>query len=159
VATYFVSGGFDKETGLLKVDKKNNFNNNIDITRSHIRSNVIFKLTPTTTLDTRLQGRFERYSGHFESATDIFNMVMNSNPVDFPAVYTPDVANEFTEHILFGNTYAGGSLKPNPYAAMVRGYEDRNETTITAQATLQQDLKFITQGLKFQVKASVNTWS
>lgn len=159
VATYFVSGGFDKETGLLKVDKKNNFNNNIDITRSHIRSNVIFKLTPTTTLDTRLQGRFERYTGPFESATDIFQMVMNSNPVDFPAVYEPDAANQYTEHILFGNTYAGGSLKQNPYAAMVRGYEDRNETTITAQATLQQDLKFITKGLRFQAKASVNTWS
>lgn len=159
VANYFVSGGFEKETGLLKVDKKNNFNNNIDITRSLIRSNVIFKLTPTTTLDTRIQGRFERYTGPYETASDIFFRVMNSNPVDFPAVYEPDAANEFTEHILFGNTYAAGSLKQNPYASMVRGYEDRNESTITAQATLQQDLKFITKGLKFQGRVSVNTWS
>lgn len=159
VANYFVSGGFEKETGLLKVDKKNNFNNNIDITRSLIRSNVIFKLTPTTTLDTRIQGRFERYTGPYETASDIFFRVMNSNPVDFPAVYEPDAANEFTEHILFGNTYAAGSLKQNPYASMVRGYEDRNESTITAQGTLQQDLNFITKGLKFQGRVSVNTWS
>lgn len=158
VATYFVSGGVDKETGLLKVDPKNNFNNNIDITRTFIRSNVIFKLTPTTTLDTRIQGRFERYTGPFESASNIFNMVMNSNPVDFPAVYLPDAANEFTEHILFGNTYVTGSLKPNPYAAMVRGYEGRNENSITAQASLMQDLDFVTQGLKFQGRASINTW-
>ncbi len=159
VATYYVSGGFDKETGLLKVDDKNNFNNNININRFFIRSNVIFKLTKTTTLDTRIQGRFERYNGPFQSASNIFRMVMNSNPVDFPAYYAPDAKNEFTEHILFGNTYAGGALKANPYAEMVRGYEDRNESSIVAQATLSQDLGFFTEGLKIQGKASVSTWS
>lgn len=159
VATYYVAGGFDKETGLLKVDNRNNFNNNIDIRRFFIRSNVVFKLTKTTTLDTRIQGRFERYTGPYESASNIFRMVMNSNPVDFPAVYMPDAANEFTNHTLFGNTYATGSLKSNPYAEMVRGYEDRNESSITAQASLMQDLDFITEGLKLQGRASVSTWS
>ena len=159
VATYYVSTGFDKETGLLNVDNRNNFNNNIDINRLFIRSNVIFKLTKTTTLDTRLQGRFERYTGPYQSASNIFRMIMNSNPVDFPAVYEPDPANLFTEHILFGNTFVTGSLKNNPYAEMVRGYEDRNESSIVAQATLSQDLDFITEGLKIQGKASVSTWS
>src|SRR3546814_5993095 len=100
VATYFVSTGYDKETGLLKVDNRNNFNNNIDINRLFIRSNVIFKLSPTTTLDTRLQGRFERYNGPFASAADIFGMVVFSNPIDFLAVYEPDAENEFTEQTL-----------------------------------------------------------
>ncbi|MFZ4261386.1 SusC/RagA family TonB-linked outer membrane protein [Sphingobacterium sp. HJSM2_6] len=159
VATYYVSTGFDKETGLLKVDNRNNFNNNIDINRLFIRSNVIFKLTKTTTLDTRIQGRFERYTGPYESASNIFRMTMNSNPVDFPAVYQPDAANEFTEHVLFGNTFVTGSLKSNPYAEMVRGFEDRNESSIVAQATLSQDLGFLTEGLKIQGRASVSTWS
>ncbi|WP_159633794.1 SusC/RagA family TonB-linked outer membrane protein [Sphingobacterium composti] len=159
VATYYVSTGFDKETGLLKVDNRNNFNNNIDINRLFIRSNVIFKLTKTTTLDTRIQGRFERYTGPYQSASNIFRMTMNSNPVDFPAVYKPDAANEFTEHVLFGNSFVTGSLKSNPYAEMVRGFEDRNESSIIAQATLSQDLGFITEGLKIQGKASVSTWS
>src|SRR5690606_20025064 len=130
-----------------------------DINRAFIRSNVIFKLTPTTTLDTRIQGQFERYTGPYESATSIFNMVMNSNPVDFPAVYEPDEANQFVKHTLFGNTYVAGALKNNPYAAMVRGYEDRNDSRLTAQATLAQQLDFITKGLRFQGRASVNIWS
>src|SRR3546814_9354195 len=46
VATYFVSHGYDKETGLQKVDKRNNVNNNIDINRLFISLTVIFKLTP-----------------------------------------------------------------------------------------------------------------
>jgi TonB-linked SusC/RagA family outer membrane protein len=159
VATYYVSVGYEKESGLLKVDSRNNFNNNIDINRFSIRSNVILKLTKTTTLDTRLQGRFERYNGPYRSAADIFGMVMNSNPVDFPSVYLPDSANLFAQNILFGSTSVSGSLKPNPYAEMVKGYEDRNENTITAQATVMQDLKFITKGLKFLGKVSATTWS
>ncbi|MDR1887760.1 MAG: TonB-dependent receptor [Prevotellaceae bacterium] len=159
VATYYVAGGYDNESGLLKVDKRNNFNNNIDINRFHIRSNVIFKLTKTTTLDTRIQGRFERYTGPYESASNIFNMVMGANPVDFPTVYQPDEAHRFTEHILFGSKFVGSGIKENPYARMVQGYEDRNESTITAMATLSQDLSMIVDGLKLQAKASTNTWS
>src|SRR5690606_12712848 len=42
---------------------------------------------------------------------------------------------------------------------MVRGYEDRNDSRLTAQATLAQQLDFITKGLRFQGRASVNIWS
>lgn len=159
VGTYYVSVAGEQESGLLKVDQRNNFNNNIKIGRYSIRSNVTFKLTPTTKLDTRITGRFEGYNGPFVSATDIFRMVMNSNPVDFPPFYEPDSANLYTQHTLFGNSFVTGSLKQNPYAQMVRGYEDRNESTIIAQATLMQDLDFLTKGLKFQGRVSANTWS
>uniref|UniRef100_UPI0032170C87 SusC/RagA family TonB-linked outer membrane protein n=1 Tax=uncultured Draconibacterium sp. TaxID=1573823 RepID=UPI0032170C87 len=166
VATYFVAGTVENETGLLRVDSRNNFNNNIDINRVQLRNNVILKLTPTTKLDTRLSARFENYNGPNTPAytnnaeqNSIFRMVMNSNPVDFPAVYEPDEQHQYTDHILFGNTFASGSLKQNPYAEMVRGYESRNTSTITAMATLSQDLDFITEGLKLQAKASVKTWS
>jgi TonB-linked SusC/RagA family outer membrane protein len=156
VATYYVAGGFDHETGLLKVDDMNKFNNNIDINRFHIRSNVVFKFSKSTTLDTRIQGRFEQYNGPATPASDIYNMVMNSNPVDFPPVYTPDAQHTNTAWTLFGTTLNGGV---NPYAEMVKGYTRRDDNTISAQATLMQDLNFITSGLKAQLKASINTWS
>jgi TonB-linked SusC/RagA family outer membrane protein len=156
LATYYVAGGFDNETGLLKVDNRNNFNNNIDIDRFHLRTNVIFKLSSTTTLDTRIHGRFERFNGPYTPASDIYRMVMNANPVDYPAVYDPDEANRYTPHTLFG---AGLYAPANPYAEMVRGYETRDETTMTVQATLMQDLKMVTEGLKAQLKVSANTWS
>ncbi|GHT66566.1 SusC/RagA family TonB-linked outer membrane protein [Bacteroidia bacterium] len=160
VANYFVSASYDNETGLLKVDKRNNFNNNINIDRFNLRNNVIFKLSSSTTLDTRLQARYEKYTGPSTSAGDIFYMVIEANPVDFPAVFEPDEANRFTKHTLFGSSTIGTSgLKRNPYAEMVRGYQSRDETTVTAQVTLLQDLDFITKGLKFQAKASASTWS
>jgi TonB-linked SusC/RagA family outer membrane protein len=160
VASYHVSGGMDHETGLLKVDKRNNFNNNISINRANLRSNVVFKLTPSTTLDTRISGRFERYNGPYASASNIFAQVMNSNPVDFPFVYEPDEEHQYVEHILFGSTFmAGGGMKANPYANMVSGYEDRNESTVNIMATISQKLDFITENLSLNLKASVNSWS
>ncbi len=159
IATYYVSMGYDRETGLLKSGPTNKFSNNIDINRSFIRTNVIFKLTPTTKLDTRIQGRFEGYNGPFQSASNIFRMVMYANPVDFPAYYEPDSANLYTQHVLFGNSFVTGALKANPYAEMVRGYENRNETSITAQGTLIQELDFFTKGLQFQGRVMATTWN
>jgi TonB-linked SusC/RagA family outer membrane protein len=153
VANYFVSGGYENETGLLKVDNRNNFNSNIDIDRFHLRTNVIFKLTKTTTLDTRLAGLYERYTGPYVSATDIFKMVMEGNPVDFPAVYEADEANRYTKHVLFGNVAA---MKSNPYAEMVRGYQDNASNSFNFSASLSQDLKDITEGLTFMLRGSLN---
>ena len=159
MATYYVAAGIDHETGLLKVDDQdnlNNFKNNISINRFHLRSNVIFKLSKTTRLDTRIYGRFERYNGPYNDAGDIFNMVMDSNPVDFPAVWEPDERNESTRWTLFGNA---DPMKTNPFAQMVRGYKERNENTITIQGTLFQDLDFILPNLKFQGKMSASNWN
>ncbi len=159
VATYYLAGSFDHETGLLKVDKRNNFNNNIDIKRTQMRSNVTFKITPTTTLDTRISGRFERYTGPAADATDLFQQIMMSNPVDFPAVYEPDEERMYAEHILFGSTLVGSSYKLNPYANMVSGYKDKNETNLSLMATLKQDLDFITKNLKLSIKMAADSWS
>jgi TonB-linked SusC/RagA family outer membrane protein len=159
VATYYVSGGFDHETGMLKVDRLNNFNSNVDVKRFHLRSNVIFKLTSTTTLDTRIAGRFEKYNGPHRSADDIYQMVMDANPVDFPTVYEADEEHKFTKHTLFGNVLMedGVTTKWNPYAQMVRGYRTKDSNTVSIQATLMQDLNFITEGLKLQAKVSAST--
>jgi TonB-linked SusC/RagA family outer membrane protein len=158
LARFYVSGGFENENGLLKEDPRNEFNSNISINRVHMRSNVVFDITKTTTLDTRIQAEFERYNGPFRSATDIFNMVMNVNPVDYPAVYDPDEANRFSSRTLFGGTLINGQFTPNnPYAEMVRGYSTRNVNIVTMMATIRQDFDFILKGLKFEGKGSVKT--
>ncbi|MDR2423633.1 MAG: TonB-dependent receptor [Prevotellaceae bacterium] len=161
VATYYVAGGYENENGLLKVDRKNDFNSNISINRFHLRSNVVFKFGKTTMLDTRIQGRFERYTGPHTDAGTIYKGILNSNPVDFPPVYEPDEARKFSDYILFGSVIPPGSNTPktNPYAEMVRGYKGRDQTDITAQLTLSQDLDFITRNLKFQGRVSYNNYS
>jgi len=153
IATYLVSGGYEHETGLLKVDSKNDFNSNISIDRVYLRSNVNMNLGPTSKLETKIHGRFTRTNGPWRSANDIYAGVLNSNPVDFPAVYEPDAAHLYSDYILFGSVILPGQSTPkvNPYAEMVRGYSGKDEATIDAQVTFKQDLGFITESLKFQL--------
>ena len=48
VAQYYLSVAYTNENGLMKVDKLNNFNNNISINRYNIRANIDVNLTKTT---------------------------------------------------------------------------------------------------------------
>ena len=159
VANYYVAGGMERETGLLKVDRRNNFNNNINIVRTNLRTNVMFKLHRTTTLDTRITARFERYTGPYESTSYLFHGIMLSNPVDFPPFYEPDEQNEDTTWVLFGSKPFAQGWKVNPYAQMVRGYEDRNNTSIVAMATLNHDFDYLIPNLSLSLKASADTHS
>ncbi|WP_306301700.1 SusC/RagA family TonB-linked outer membrane protein, partial [Candidatus Symbiothrix dinenymphae] len=152
VARYYVAGSFANESGILKVDPKNNFNNNINLKRVSLRSNVNINLTKTTQLDVRLSGNFEDYNGPVWSGTDVFNMAMQSSPVAFPKYYVSDTEFTTAIHPLFGNTQAGDYL--NPYAEMVSGYQDYSRTVMIAQLELKQALDFITEGLRFRLLGS-----
>ena len=157
VAQYYLSVSNSNETGLLKVDPLNNFNNNIDIKRSNLRANINVKLSKTTEVAVKYYSLFERYNGPTVSATDIFGMVAQANPANFPKTFTPDENTVNFNHTLFGNKGNGGY--PNPYAEMVKGFRDRFANTTLAQFELKQDLSFITEGLKFRGMASVRTYS
>tara|TARA_R110002050_G_scaffold55296_3_gene124901 strand:- start:883 stop:3999 length:3117 start_codon:yes stop_codon:yes gene_type:complete len=157
VAQYYLSLTSAKETGLLKVDPLNNFNNNIDISRSNLRANININLTKTTKVAAKFYSLFERYNGPVVSATDIFYQVSQANPANFPKVYEADENTQFFNHTLFGNKGNGGF--PNPYAESVKGFRDRFSNTTLAQVQVKQDLKFITEGLKLRAMASVRTYT
>ncbi len=157
IAQYYLSVSSTDEKGLLKVDPLNNFNNNIDINRYNLRANVNIKLSKTTKAAVKFYSLFDRYNGPVNDANSIFSSVMQANPVNFPKYYPKDGDTQFLNHTLFGNKGNGGL--PNPYAEMVSGYKDRFTSTILSQFQLEQDLDFITSGLKFRGMASVRTYS
>lgn len=148
IAKYYVAASLNKDNGVLKVDKRNNFNNNIDIKNYSLRANVNINLTKSTELIVRLNGNFDDYSGPLSSGTDMYYAVMRSNPVLFPAFYPVDKEHQHVRHIMFGNYDQGGYY--NPYAEMVKGYREENRSQMLAQLELKQDLKFITEGLSLK---------
>ena len=147
VATYYVSGAYTEDTGILKVDKRNSFNNNIDDKNYTLRSNVDINVTPTTKLAVRLTGNFRDYQGPLNGGSDVYRQVMHSDPVLFPAYYPVDDDHVGIQHIMFGN-YDDGSYI-NPYANLVKGYKDYQRSQMIAAVEIDQDLKFITKGLTF----------
>ena len=154
IARYFVSGSYTKDNGILKVDKRNNFNNNIDLKSYTLRSNITIDVTKTTEMIVRLSGNFDDYQGPIWGGADMYNQVMHSNPVLFPAYYPADEQYKYVKHILFGNYDVGQYI--NPYANMIRGYKDYSSSLMLAQLEFKQDLAFLTKGLTFRTMANTN---
>jgi TonB-linked SusC/RagA family outer membrane protein len=144
VARYYVAGSFYRDNGILKVDKRNNFNNNIVIDNYDLRSNVNIDITKITELIVRLSANFEEYKGPLQGGAEMYNLMVHSNPVLFPAYYPAHEEFQYAQHILFGNY---NNSKINPYAEMVRGYKEKSRSQILAQLELNQKLDFITEGL------------
>lgn len=148
VARYYIAGTFNQDNGILKVDKRNNFNNNINLKRYLLRSNVNISVTKTTEAIVRLHGTFDDYSGPLDGGSEIYKKILRTDPVLYPAYYTPDAENVNTRHILFGNYDKGQYL--NPYADMVKGYKEYSKSTMLAQFELKQNLDFISEGLNIR---------
>ncbi|UOB18463.1 TonB-dependent receptor [Abyssalbus ytuae] len=143
---YYLATSYTNDQGLLKVDKRNNFNNNISLNKLSVRSNINIDLTKTTEIILRNNGAYEDYTGPKYGGADIYTRIRETNPVLFPKYYQPDEANLETNHILFGNAGEGTYL--NPYSDLVRGYKQYSKTLLLSQLEVKQDLSVITGGLK-----------
>lgn len=170
-AKYYVAGSYNIDNGVLKTDIRNNNDNNVNFKNYQLRSNVNVNLTKTTELIVRLSGTFSEYNGPITAdgsfASDLYNVAVHASPVLFPAYYPADAANARANHILFGNIggpdgtssnsirYPGG----NPYAQLLRGHKNSSESRMSAQLELNQDLNFLTDGLKLRGIFNTNRYS
>lgn len=157
VARYYIAGTYNQDYGVLNVDKQNNFNNNIDLKKYLLRSNVNINVTPTTEAIVRLHGTFDNYTGPIDGGTALYQKVMRTDPVLFPPYYPPTEETAHIQHILFGNYDEGEYI--NPYADMVRGYKDYTKSLMLAQFELKQNLDFITEGLSVRGLFNTNRYS
>jgi TonB-linked SusC/RagA family outer membrane protein len=169
LAKYYITGTYNVDNGVLNTDIRNNNNNNVKFRNYQLRSNVNINLTKTTEIIVRLWGNFNEYNGPITSdgsfASDLYNVAIHTSPVLFPAYFEPDAANLNAQHILFGNvggvdgTSSNRILYNNPYAALLRGHKNSSESRMQAQLELNQNLGFLTDGLKFRSIFSTNRHS
>ncbi|MDR2038812.1 MAG: TonB-dependent receptor, partial [Bacteroidales bacterium] len=152
VARYYIAASFSKDNGILKVDNRNNFNNNINLKKYLVRSNININLTNSTEAVIRVHGTFDDYTGPIMSGTDMYKSALNVSPVRFPAYFEPDELHRRYEHILFGGSE--GSSYMNPYAELVKGYREESKTVMLAQFELKQDFEQWIEGLSARVLGS-----
>ena len=160
--TYFLSATVNNDNGMLRKDPLNKFDNNINQFRISFQGNIKAQLTPTTKVGLRINSQIINYSGSSAGTGSIYQAIFEAPPVMFAPVY-PAKNNE--EHILFGNQSGGPvpiqgtNLYRNPYAMMVSGYANRDESTVITTFDIDQDLKFITQGLTLKGLISFKNWA
>lgn len=161
IAQYYVSGTVNVDNGILKSGASDLFDNNVQLINYSIRSNTTLNITPTTRAIIRVFGQFDDSNGPIGGGSKVFQNAIWSNPVMFPATY-PRSMMPYAKHELFGNALVTGSnstLYVNPYAEMVCGFQSSKSSKLNAQIELQQDLDFITEGLKVRAMGYVERYS
>lgn len=162
VARYYISGAYNYDSGNLKNNGINNFNNNINLKSYFLRSNVNINVTKTTKATVRLSGSFDDYSGPISGGSDMYNKIMHANPVMFPAYY-PEAINPYSRHILFGNAVSQNESEGigfvNPYAELVRGYKEYAKSNLNTQFGVEQDLSMVVKGLSGRAMFNVSRYA
>lgn len=151
-ARYYVSLGISDDNGIMKVDPRNNYNSNIDLKRYNIRSNIDIDFTKTTTFSLKVTSNFDDYTGPIAGGNELYRAAMATSPVLFPMYFDADEAGIYSTHILFGNAGDGDYI--NPYAESIKGYRQYEQSAITIQGELTQQLDFITKGLNLRLLGS-----
>ena len=159
IARYYVAGSYSHDNGILKVDKRNNFNNNINYNKYLLHSNININLTKTTELVVRLHGTFNDYKGPLTGGSDLYRKILHVSPVDFPAYYEPDEYYRETHHILFGSMLLGTTPFLNPYAQMLRGYQVQSNSTMMAQMEINQNFDGWIKGLKGRLMGNTQRYA
>lgn len=155
VVKYYLSVSYDKDTGILRDNKLNNFKNNIAIDRFNILTNITMDLTSTTKMDINMNSIFENFTGPLDPTNEIFASVVATNPVEFPKYYLPDEKTAYVKHTLFGSDATGYMV--NPYARMVRGYKDGSSGRIISQFSIDQNMDVLLKGLMARAKISIKS--
>lgn len=143
---YYLAGSASHDTGILKEDKNNNFDNNIKVNRFQLRSNVNIKFNPTTDAIVRFYGTFDESTGPKQGGALIFEMARNATPVQFLPWYPKDEANAFTEHTLFGAAESATRYL-NPYAQMMSGYKKSSTSMMLSQMEVEHRFTDALEGL------------
>ncbi|MBL1407664.1 TonB-dependent receptor [Sphingobacterium faecale] len=154
---YFVNGSFFNENGLFNTIEKR-YKNNINHRRYNLQSNVSANLTSTTTLGVKVNAIFRELYGPGVSSSNLYYSTLTASPIAFPLTFPALNGEDYT---LFGTAsgpYAQGYY-PNPYADLVKGYQETFNTTTLGIVDLNQKLDFILDGLKFKALASFNNYS
>lgn len=150
---YYLAANYQNDKGILKESKENLFNNNINVNRFQVRSNVTIKFAPTTTGVVRAYGSFDDLNGPRDGGASVFSMARNATPVEFQPYYVPDSANEFSKHILFGMGSELGTYV-NPLAEVISSYKQSKESMMLLQLEMNHRFTGVLDG--FSLKGTYN---
>ena len=147
-ARYFVSASYVDEGGMYKTDEGlKEYNTNANYRRWNYRMNIDLNLTKTTLLKVGVSGSLDKQNQPGGSASQIWISALSYNPIATPVKYKD------------GKWAAQGTNNQiNPWFLVTQmGYAEKWNNKIQTTVNLEQDLKFITEGLKFYGRFGYDT--
>lgn len=146
VLTYSLVAAFYNEQGILTRDPGREWDPSIKLQRYNVRSNVDINITKTTKFRVNIGGYLQDRNSTTQSIDDIFNKAFKAVPFDYPVRYSSGEIPAGAE----GNVWA---------LATQMGYKTTSASKIESLFSLEQDLKFVTPGLKIKGTFSFDRYS
>lgn len=145
---YYVSGQYTSEQGRYKTfSSENKYNTNTTYERYNYRANVDMNITKTTVLKVSVGGWLVNRTTPTRSTGDIWEDFAKFTPLSTPRKWStgqwPRVDGQDTPE----------------YHMTQRGYHTKWESKVETSVKLEQDLKFITPGLKFEGVFAFDTYN
>ena len=151
VVQYYAAVNYNRDEGMIKTDRLNDFNCNIVNNQTQFRTNLNIDLKAGIKLVINSVATIDKYHGPLQDQTTAYYYAFNASPVDFAATYPADDKYNWP-HTLFGTTQSG---QVNPYANIQAGYMDRTRYSTTNRAEYIHNLSKLVKGLEFRASASL----
>lgn len=144
---YSVVASYFRETGILEQDKTLPVNNATNNQHYNLRSNIDMEVTKTTLLRVNIGGFLNRFKQQRCNTDEAFTQAFQTLPFAYP------------------RRYSDGSIplqaqRANPWSTVTQqGYGFFTSSKIQTLFSVEQDLKFITKGLKLKALFSFDRWN
>lgn len=147
-ARYFVSGSYQDQQGMYKVDKAmKDYNTNTNYRKWTYRMNTDIDITKTTLLKVGISGSLRKQNDPGAGTDAIWNSLMGYNSIMMPVTYSDGKIPGWSKDSETG--YAKVDVM-NPWSqATMTGFNESWKNNIQTNVTLEQKLDFITKGLRF----------
>ncbi|MDR0863372.1 MAG: TonB-dependent receptor, partial [Candidatus Symbiothrix sp.] len=139
MARYYVSGSYFEEEGMYKADQGlKGYKTNSNLTRTNWRANVDMDITSTSLVKLGVSGFMEKRNRPGLS-DDIWISLIGQNPTSTPIMYSNGLVPAH-----------GTGNQTNPWVlATQTGYQEHWQTKSELNLAWEQNLKFVTDGLRF----------
>ena len=146
ILTYSLVAAFYNEQGILTRDPSREWDPSIKLQRYNVRSNVDINITRTTKFRVNIGGYLQDRNSTSQDISLIWTRAFRATPFGFPTRYSSGEIPVKTE----SNVWA---------MATQMGYKRRSESKIETLFSLEQDLKFLTPGLRIKGTFSFDRYS
>lgn len=137
---YYVSGSYINEGGMYEVDEslKKDYNTNANYRRWNYRLNADFNITKTTVAKVGVAGSLSKRNSPGLGDVDFWGSLFGYSPIRTPVLYS----NGYVPAVGTGN-------QTNPWVmATQTGFNENWVNKVQTNITIEQDLGFITEGLR-----------
>ena len=171
-ARYYVSMAYTQDEGMYKTDQtlRDKYDTNANFNRWNYRMNVDVDVTKTTLLKFGISGNLNKRNSPGIGDDKVWGQMFGYNPLYTPTTYVAEdgsglvyypAKGVYTEREENGETvYELDENYINPWVSSTQtGYNTEWQNNIQTNITLEQNLDFITKGLRFTGRFGFDTYN